>query len=94
MSQPQPILTFFSYEEFSNRVANYLLQLNYQHGDCVALFMENRLEYVGFWLGCAKIGVVPALINAHLTGQTIIHSLNSAENIRAVIYGVEMASSM
>jgi hypothetical protein len=47
---------------------------------------------VGIWLGCAKIGVVPALINTNLTGRALVHSVNTASAI-ACIYGAELAKS-
>ena len=51
-------------DEYSNRLAHYLLSAGVRHGDSVALFMENKPEYIGLWLGCTKVGVVPAL-NLH-----------------------------
>ena len=59
--------SFGELEAYSNRVANYLtLHRGFRKGDCVALFMENRPEYVGIWLGCTKVGILPALINSNL----------------------------
>ena len=80
--------TFRDLETYSNRVANYFLRKGYKPGQCVALFMENRPEYVGLWLGCAKIGLVPALINSNLAGQGLLHSV-SAASARALIFGSE-----
>ena len=80
--------TFKDLEEYSNRVANYFLRAGYKPGQCIALFMENRPEYVGLWLGCSKIGLVPALINSNLAGQSLLHSINAA-CARAVICGGE-----
>ena len=59
----------------------------------MALFMENRLEYVGLWLGCTKIGVVPALINFNLRGKSLMHSI-SAVSASAVIFGSELSSAI
>ena len=47
--------TFRRLDEFSNRVANFLVSAGFRHGDSVALFMENRPQYIGLWLGCAKV---------------------------------------
>ena len=80
--------TFKDLEEYSNRVANYFLRAGYKPGQCIALFMENRPEYVGLWLGCSKIGLVPALINSNLAGQSLLHSINAA-CARAIICGGE-----
>jgi len=80
--------TFKDLEDYSNRVANYFLRAGYKPGQCVALFMENRPEYVGLWLGCSKIGLVPALINSNLAGQSLLHSINAA-CARGIIFGGE-----
>ena len=58
--------SFSELEAYSNRVANFLVERGFKRGDCVALFMENRPEYIGIWLGCTKVGVLPALINSNL----------------------------
>ena len=78
-------------DEYSNQLAHFLLSAGFKHGDSVALFMENRLEYVGLWLGCTKIGVVPALINFNLRGKSLMHSI-AAVSASAVIFGSELAS--
>jgi len=67
--------TFAQLEAYSTRVANFILSEGYRPGDCVALNMHNSPEYVGIWLGCAKVGVVPALINTNLRDQGFWHSL-------------------
>ena len=85
--------SFGDLEKYSNRVANYLYNVGYRQGDCVALFMENRPEYVGIWLGCTKIGVVPALINANLQGNPLIHSLKAA-SAKGLIYGSELGKAV
>ncbi len=36
-------------EQHSNRIANYFLGRGFRKGDVVALFMENRTEYVATW---------------------------------------------
>ena len=78
-------------DEYSNQLAHFLLSAGFKHGDSLALFMENRLEYVGLWLGCTKIGVVPALINFNLRGKSLMHSI-AAVSASAVIFGSELAS--
>jgi solute carrier family 27 fatty acid transporter 1/4 len=81
--------TFSQVEAFSNRVANYFLAKGFSKGDAVALFMENRPEYVGLWLGLAKIGVIPALINYNLRQTSLLHTVGVAD-CRALIYGLEL----
>jgi len=85
--------TFRQLDEYSNRLAHFLLSCGFKHGDTVALFMENKPEYVGMWLGCTKIGVVPALINFNLRGSSLLHSFNAASS-SAVIFGAELTPAM
>jgi len=65
----------------------------YHKGDVVAVFMESRLEFVGTWLGLAKLGVVTALINFNLRLETLAHCINSSRS-KALIYGSELADGM
>jgi solute carrier family 27 fatty acid transporter 1/4 len=74
-------------------VAHYLVGNGFSHGDSLALFMENRPEYIGLWLGCAKAGVVPALINYNLRGQSLLHSINSAF-CTAIVFGGELTAAV
>ena len=60
---------------FSNKIAQYFLSKGYRKGDEIALFMENRPEYVGIWLGLAKAGLISALINNNQRMNQLIHSL-------------------
>ena len=66
----------FQLDEYSNRVADYFLSLRLlQKGDTVALYMSNRVEFIGIWLGLAKIGLVPALINSHQRQNSLEHAI-------------------
>ena len=85
--------TFRQVEEYSNRVANYFLSRKFKKGDTVAIFMENRPEYVATWLGLSKIGVVPALINYNLKQKALIHTVQVAKSA-AIIFGGELASGI
>ncbi|XP_043940390.1 long-chain fatty acid transport protein 1 [Protopterus annectens] len=85
--------TFRQLDEYSNAVGNYLLQCGFHNGDVVALFMESRLEFVGFWLGMAKIDVEAALINFNLRLDSLVHCI-SASNAKAVIFGSELSSAI
>jgi len=85
--------TFKYLDEYSNRVASFMIREGFKHGDSIALIMENRPEYVGLWLGCTKLGVVPALINTNLRGVSLLHSINAASCI-AVIYGTELTQAV
>ena len=56
------IMTYGELDKLANRVANWALGEGLKAGDAVALFMENRPEYVAVWFGLSKIGVVSGLI--------------------------------
>jgi len=80
------IWTFQDLEEYSNAVANYFHSEGFTFGDTVALLLENSPEYVGLWLGMAKIGVHAALINTNLRGDALVHCITVSE-ARCVVYG-------
>lgn len=81
--------SFRQLDEYSNRVANLLLERGFREGDVVALFMENRSQYVGLWLGMAKIGIEAALINFNLRLEALVHCVNIS-NAKAVVFGSEL----
>lgn len=80
-------------EEYSNKVANAMLDNGFKKGDVVGLLMENRPEFVGIWLGMSKVGIVTALINYNLKLVSLAHSVNVA-NCTCLIYGSELASGV
>uniref|UniRef100_A0A3Q2QK54 Arachidonate--CoA ligase n=1 Tax=Fundulus heteroclitus TaxID=8078 RepID=A0A3Q2QK54_FUNHE len=82
--------TFRQLDEYSNRVANLLLDRGFKEGDVVALFMENRSQYVGLWLGMAKIGVEAALINFNLRLEALVHCVTISD-AKAVVFGSELS---
>lgn len=85
--------TFTEVDEYSNRVANYFLSQGYQKGDAVALFAESGAQYVATWLGLAKIGIIPALINFNLRLESLTHCMEAA-NVKAIIYSSELSSAV
>lgn len=68
-------LTYRDLDLASNQVAHWAKSHNIGRGDVVALLMENRPEFVVYWLGLAKLGAVTALINTNLTGRPLAHCL-------------------
>ncbi|NWI44399.1 S27A4 protein, partial [Picathartes gymnocephalus] len=85
--------TFHQLDEYSNQVANFFCGQGFRSGDVVALFMESRNQYVGLWLGLAKIGVETALVNSHLRMEPLLHCI-TISNSKAVVFGVEMMEAM
>ena len=84
-------LTFsFQVDEYANCVANFLYEAGFRQNDVVAIFMENRPEFVCIWMGMAKVGVVASLINFNLRNESLAHCIDVCD-AKAVIYGSEMA---
>ncbi|XP_010121230.1 PREDICTED: long-chain fatty acid transport protein 1 [Chlamydotis macqueenii] len=85
--------TFRRLDEYSNAVANYFHQQGFQLGDVIAIFMESRPEFVGLWLGMAKIGVEAALINFNLRLDSLVYCV-TASGAKAMIFGGELSSAI
>jgi solute carrier family 27 fatty acid transporter 1/4 len=84
--------TFQEVEDYSKKVASvFSARFNLKKGDCVSLFMENKPEYVGIWLGLSKIGVITALVNTNLRGDSLLHTIKVAKS-KCVIYGSNLES--
>mmetsp|Transcript_29190 Transcript_29190/g.46935 ORF Transcript_29190/g.46935 Transcript_29190/m.46935 type:complete len:633 (+) Transcript_29190:151-2049(+) len=93
-TRDERVLTFAEVDRLANKVATYFREtLNYEPGDVVALFMENRPEYLWILLGLSKAGLVAALINSNNKAQPFLHSLDVAK-CRAIIYGTELVQSI
>jgi fatty-acyl-CoA synthase len=76
----------------ANRYAHWALSQGIGRGEVVALFMENRPDYICAWLGLLKIGAVAALINTNLRGAPLAHSVAVAAPRHAIV-GHELASA-
>ncbi|NWI68522.1 S27A1 protein, partial [Todus mexicanus] len=85
--------TFRRLDEYSNAVANFLYQQGFRPGDVLAIFMESRPEFVGLWLGMAKIGIEAALINFNLRSDSLVYCV-VASGAKGVIFGGELASAI
>ncbi|KAK9870445.1 hypothetical protein WA026_008010 [Henosepilachna vigintioctopunctata] len=85
--------TFAQLEEYSNKIANVFKSHGYKKGDVVALYLENKPEFIGIWLGLSKLGVVIPLINTNLRLSTLVHSIKIAKS-QAIIFGSELADAV
>ena len=86
------VLTWSELDQGANRFARWTREIGLGKGDVVTLFMENRPEYVMAWLGLVKRGVVAALVNTHLAGQPLSHSLAMA-GAKHLILGGELSEN-
>jgi fatty-acyl-CoA synthase len=81
--------SYAAFEARANQFAHWGLSVGLRQGDTVALFMENRPDYIAFWAGMAKIAVKTALINYNLTGAGLSHCLKVV-NCRAIVMNPEL----
>ncbi len=83
-------IAYADFEARANRFGHWGLSAGLKKGDTVALFMENRPDYIAFWTGMAKIGVKTALINYNLTGAGLAHCLRVVD-CKAIVMNPELA---
>ncbi len=82
------IYTYRELEERANQYAHWAINQGFKAGDTVALFMDNKPDYIAFWVGMSKVGIVTALINNQLQGAGLAHCV-SISNARAIVMGPE-----
>ncbi|MCC5871878.1 MAG: long-chain-acyl-CoA synthetase [Gammaproteobacteria bacterium] len=86
-------LSWGDFNTRANRVAHQLRDAGIGHGDCVALMMENRIEFLVCLMGICKLGAVASLINTHQRRDVLIHSLNLT-NAKCMVYGEELIDAV
>jgi fatty-acyl-CoA synthase len=62
--------------ECANRYARWALESDLKKNEIVALMMPNRPEYLAIWLGLTSVGIVVALLNTQLRGQSLAHCVD------------------
>ena len=85
-------ITYADFEARANRFAHWGQSVGLKKGDTVALFMENRPDYIAFWTGMAKLAVKVALINYNLTGAGLAHCIKVAD-CKAIVMNPEQAAN-
>ncbi len=84
--------TYTELNEWSNRIAHYLLNNNVKKGDSIAIFMENRPEFLACVLAVSKIGAISALINTSQSHAVLKHSFTLAKP-KLIIVGEELLTA-
>ena len=82
--------TYGDTNKAANILARYLVSTGVKHGDRVVMFMENRPSFVISLLALNKIGAIAVLINTSLTGDPLVHCINSSDSVKC-IFGAERA---
>ena len=86
-------VTWLELNQRANRVADRLSEQGISHGDCVSLFMQNRIEFVVQLLGITKLGAIGGLINTNLTKQQLKHCITLTES-KKCIFGEELTAEL
>jgi malonyl-CoA/methylmalonyl-CoA synthetase len=79
-------LTFGELEVRSHQLARLLQDRGLSRGERLAVFLENRIEFVDLVLACARLGVVLVPVNILYRDREIAHIVDDAEP-RAVVGG-------
>ena len=79
------VWTFKDLDLYSNKVANVFNKLGLQQGDKVAIYMQNRPEYTGVFIGLSKLGIEVPFINCNLADKSLLHSLEVVSP-KAIVY--------
>ncbi|XP_051992961.1 long-chain fatty acid transport protein 1b [Xyrauchen texanus] len=87
------VWSFSELDRRSNAVAQWAVMQGWVSGDVVAIFMESRPAMVALWLGLAKVGVEPALINFNLRRDSLMHCVGVSGS-RGMVFGAELADVM
>lgn len=87
------VVTWQELNERANRVATILAASDVSRGDCVSLFMQNRIEFVVCALGIHKVGAVAGMINSNLGKQQLVHCINLIKS-KKCIFGEELSKPL
>lgn len=77
-------MSFFDIERTATQMAHFLLSQGLKPGDCVSLDMENKPEFVCWWLAATRIGVKVGLLNYNVMKKGLIHCVK-VSNAAAII---------
>lgn len=69
----------------ANRVAEVLKGQEIGKGDCVSLFMQNRIEFVVSLVALGKLGAIAGLVNTNLTRQPLVHCINLIRSSKCIV---------
>ena len=86
MLHEERTVTYRMLDEGANRYARWAEGQGIAKGDVVAILMENRPEYVMAWLGLMKIGGISALVNTHLMGAPLGHTIGLANAKHLILH--------
>ena len=68
-------LSYRALAQKASRYSRWALSQGLSPGSVVCLLMENCPDYMAAWLGLTRAGITVALLNTHLTGEPLRHSI-------------------
>ena len=90
---PEASLGYRDLAQRANRYARWALGEGLQPGSVVCLLMQNCPDYMAAWLGLTRAGITVALLNTHLTGEPLWHSIRIVSP-GALIAGAEFGERL
>jgi fatty-acyl-CoA synthase len=91
---PRATLSYRALSQTANRYARWAAAQGWgRRGESVCLLLDNCPDYLAIWLGLTRAGVTVALLNTHLTGPLLAHSVRLAAPC-ALIAGAGFADSI
>lgn len=85
--------TFGDMDMLSNQMAHWLLAQGFKRGDVIAMVMENKAEFIAWWLAMTKIGVQIAMINYNTKQKGLLHCIKVAGS-KGVLFDVDTEQSL
>lgn len=79
------MLTYNEFNREANKIAHYLQSQGVKRGDTVALYMQNRPEFLISFYALAKLGACAALLNNTQIGKVLTHSINLVSPVAAIV---------
>ena len=86
-------ITWQTFDEKANRVANMLIDRGIKKGDKVAILMFNCLEWLPIYFGILKTGAVAVPFNFRYTSNEISYCLNLAD-VTVLFFGPEFITRL
>ncbi len=84
---PTERATIREVDALADRFARGLLGLGVQRGEHVGILLPQRMDYVGAFIGAARIGAIPVPINARFKDTELRHVIPHAEMVVLFVSG-------
>jgi fatty-acyl-CoA synthase len=86
-------LTYAAFAERARRYARWACAQNITAGRVLCLLMTNCLDYAAIWLGVTRVGGRVALLNTHLTHDSLMRAV-AAVDAHHIVVGADLARNV